>query len=177
MNHERETLTRQLNDLRTKITEASQASSEQELLVSRSMDRFHACLVDYDDLGHRIGTIAGAWDGPTEGPGGVDFSIELDLATDEMNDVQACGKRMREVIRPALSKYDEDIRGQTRGLGEDQSQLDSEYDKLALVVEKQKGDVGNKELELSKRLQEAENAKAVSRLSCYYATPSCLDAD
>lgn len=162
MNHERETLTRQLNDLRAKIHEASQASSEHELMVSRNMDRFHASLGEYSDLGHRIGTIAGAWDGPTEGPGGVDFSIDLDLATDDMNEVQACGKRMREVIRPALGKYDEDIRSQTRALGEEQSKLESEFDKLALVVEKQKGDVGNKELELSKRLEEAESAKAVS---------------
>lgn len=162
MNHEQDTLRRQLKDLRDKITEASQASSEHELLVSRSMDRFNACLSEYGDLGHRIGTIQGAWDGPVQGPGGIDYSIDLDLATDEMHDVQACARRMRETLRPALNKYDEEIRGQTRTLGQEQAQLDSEYDKLALVVDKQKGDVGNKELELAKRLQEADTAQAVS---------------
>lgn len=162
MNHDHSSLDRQLKELHQKIQEAGQLASDQEVLVSNSMDRFNAGIATYNALGETIGTFPNVWNGPVQGPGGVDYAIDLDLGTDDMHEVQACGRRMREVLRPALNKYDEDIRGQTRTLGEEQSRLDSEFDKLGLVVEQQKGDVDNKELELAKRLESAENAKSVS---------------
>lgn len=162
MTHERETMSRQLRDVRDKVLEANNVNYEHEVSLARLTDRFDAFLNDYTSLGHQIGTIPTSMDGPAEGPGGVDFSIDITLATEEMTEVQATAKRMREVLRPALGRYDEEIRGETRKLGEEQARLDSEFDKLGLMVEKQKSDVGNKELELSKHLESAESAKAVS---------------
>jgi hypothetical protein len=71
---------------------------------------------------------------------------------------------MRDVIRPALNKYDEQIRELTRAIGEEQAGLDEESDKLVLAVEKQKSDANNKDLELAKKNSEAEAAKDVSSL-------------
>jgi hypothetical protein len=97
------------------------------------------------------------------GPGGVDFTVDCDVSAEDVNEIQASGKRMREVVRPALSKYDEEIRSQTKVVGEEQAGLDEEIDKLGLAVDKQKGDESNKQLELSKKVSEADAAKTVSR--------------
>jgi kinetochore protein NDC80 len=161
MNHERESLTKQLHDLRSKIAEATQYAFDQELSVTKSMDRFDQHLTDYTSFAHQIGTMTPS-EGPFMGPGGVDYSIDLELGLGDVNEIQASGRKMREIIRPALNKYDEDIRIQTRVVGEEQAGLDGELDKLGMTVEQQKADASNKNLELRKKLTEAEAARAVS---------------
>jgi kinetochore protein NDC80 len=164
MNHERETLQRQLRDLASKNAEARQSSQDAEMAVTRMMDKFEQHLSDYTAFGYQIGTMIPTSDGPFLGPGGVDFTVDCDVSAEDVNEIQASGKRMREVVRPALSKYDEEIRSQTKVVGEEQAGLDEEIDKLGLAVDKQKGDESNKQLELSKKVSEADAAKTVSRL-------------
>jgi kinetochore protein NDC80 len=163
MNHERETLQRQLRDLASKNAEARQSSQDAEMAVTRMMDKFEQHLSDYTAFGYQIGTMIPTSDGPFLGPGGVDFTVDCDVSAEDVNEIQASGKRMREVVRPALSKYDEEIRSQTKVVGEEQAGLDEEIDKLGLAVDKQKGDESNKQLELSKKVSEADAAKTVSR--------------
>lgn len=165
MNHERETLQRQLREINSKNAEAWQASQEVEMTVTRTMDKFDNLMSEYVSFGHQIGTLTATADGVFAGPGGVDFTIDCDVSGEDVNEIQASGKKMRDVIRPALNKYDEQIRDLTKGVGEAQAGLDEESDKLILAVEKQKSDASNKELELAKKNGEAEAAKAVS-LKC-----------
>jgi len=162
MNHERETLQRQLREIASKNAEAWQASQEVEMTVTRTMDKFDNLMSEYVSFGHQIGTLTATMDGTFIGPGGVDFTIDCDVSGEDVNEIQASGKKMREVIRPALNKYDEQIRDHTKAVGEEQAGLDEESDKLVLAVEKQKSDASNKELELAKKNSEAEAAKAVS---------------
>lgn len=163
MNHEREALTKQLDDLRKKIKEASDYAFGQELLVTKSMDRFDQHLTDYTSFAHQIGTMTPSSDGLFMGPGGVDYSIDLELGQSDPSEIEASGRKMREIIRPALNKYDEDIRIQTKVVQEEQAGLDRECDVVGMTVEKQKADASNKNLELRKKLNEADVAKAVSR--------------
>lgn len=162
MNHERETLQRQLREIASKNAEAWQASQDVEMSVTRTMDRFENLMGEYTTFGHQIGTLSMTTDSSFVGPGGVDFTIECELSVEDVNKIQESGKKMREVVRPALNKYDEQIRDQTRALGEEQAGLDEESDKLVLVVEKQKSDATNRDLELAKKESEAEAAKDVS---------------
>jgi kinetochore protein NDC80 len=162
MNTERETLQRQLRDIASKNAEAWQASQDVEMTVSRTMDKFDNLMSEYISFGHQIGTLTATTDGSFIGPGGVDFTIECDVSAEDVNQIQASGKKMRDVIRPALNKYDEHIRDLIKVVGEEQAGLDEESDKLVLAVEKQKSDASNKDLELAKKNSEAEAAKDVS---------------
>jgi kinetochore protein NDC80 len=170
MNHERETLQRQLRETASKNAEAWQTSQDVEMSVTRTMDRFENLLSEYTTYAHQIGTLSPIADASFVGPGGVDFTIECEVSAEDVNQIQTSGKKMRDVIRPALNKYDEQIRELTRAIGEEQAGLDEESDKLVLAVEKQKSDANNKDLELAKKNSEAEAAKDVS-----FAPPSNLD--
>jgi len=162
MNHERETLQRQLRETASKNAEAWQTSQDVEMSVTRTMDRFENLLSEYTTYAHQIGTLSPIADASFVGPGGVDFTIECEVSAEDVNQIQTSGKKMRDVIRPALNKYDEQIRESTRAIGEEQAGLDEESDKLVLAVEKQKSDANNKDLELAKKNSEAEAAKDVS---------------
>ena len=162
MNHERETLQRQLRDTASKNAEAWQTSQDVEMSVTRTMDRFENLLSEYTTYAHQIGTLSPIADASFVGPGGVDFTVECEVSAEDVNQIQTSGKKMRDVIRPALNKYDEQIRELTRAIGEEQAGLDEESDKLVLAVEKQKSDTNNRDLELAKKKSEAEAAKDVS---------------
>jgi SMC interacting uncharacterized protein involved in chromosome segregation len=161
MTHERETLQRQLRDMATKNAEASQKASDVEMSVTRMMDRFGNQLDEYTSFAYEIGTVASTSSAPFMGPGNVDFTIDCDVSVEDVNQIQAAGKRMRDVLRPALSKYDEEIRRLIKTLMEEQAELDEDLDKLGLAVEKQKSDAKNKALEAEKELQKADAVRAV----------------
>jgi kinetochore protein NDC80 len=159
MNHERETLTRNLDELRAKTAEASQASYDAELQVTRSMDRLDQLLQDYNSLGQQIGTI------PLDrspGPGNVDFLLELELGIDDINDIQAVGVRMKKEIRPGLSAYREVFRSQARDTQDKIIVKEDEVDQLGQKVERQREDVEVHEHRLRVVVQNADEAKSVS---------------
>jgi kinetochore protein NDC80 len=164
MNHERETLTRNLDELRTKTAEASQMAYDNEMQVTKSMDRFEQYLQDYTALGHQIGVIQPLSEGLILGPGNVDYTIELDLGLEDLNEVQAAGRKMRSVIWPALQAYGEGFRKQQLELANSTIALDDKYDRLGQKVERQKDEVGNLEMRLKFVHEQAEDAKNVSGL-------------
>lgn len=161
MNHERETLTRNLDELRTKTAEASQMAYDNEMQVTKSMDRFEQQLQDYTALGHQIEVIQPLSEGITMGPGGVDYNIDLDLGLEDLNEVQTSGRRMRSVIWPALHAYGEGFRKQSLELGNQTIGLDDDYDRLGQTVERQKDEVGTLEVKLKFVHEQAEEAKNV----------------
>ncbi len=163
MNHERETLTRNLEELRTKTAETSQMAYDNEMQVTKSMDRFEQFLSDYTALGQQIGVIQPLSEGMILGPGDVDYNVELDLGVEDLNEVQIAGRRMRSVIWPALHAYAEGFRKQSLELGNSTIALDDEYDRLGQTVERQKEEVGNLEVRLKVVHEQAEDAKNVSR--------------
>ena len=164
MNHERETLSRNLEDLRLRIAEASQFAYDQEMQVTKSMDRFEQLLADYTALGHQIGTIPPLHDGsgPSVGPNGVDYSVEMDLGLEDLSEVQSAGRRMRSVIWLALQSYGEGFRREALELANQNIALDDEYDRRGQVVQAQKEEVGNSEMKLRNMHDQAEEAKSVS---------------
>ena len=162
MNHERETLTRNLDELRTKTAEASQLAYDNEMQVTKSMDRFEQYLQDYTALSHQIGVIQPLSESLVLGPGNVDYTVELDLGVEDLNEVQSAGKRMRSVIWPALQSYGEGFRKQLLELGNSTIALDDEYDRLGQEVDKQKEEVGDFEARLKFVHEQAEDAKNVS---------------
>lgn len=164
MNHERETLGRQLEELRQKISEASQFAYDQEMAVTKSMDRFEAHISDYTSLGHSIGTIPPVPDGPGPalGPGGVDFTVDLDLGVEDVGEVQSGGRRLRAEIWPALQTYGEQFRSQMVDVENGNIQLDDEIDRLAQRVERQKEEAANLDMKLGVVQDQAEEARVVS---------------
>lgn len=169
MNHERDTLGRQLEEIRQKILEANNISYDQEIAVSRSMDRFESFVSDYTQLAHSIGTIQpldfGSASGSASGalgPGGVDYSVDIDLGVDDVADVQSQGRRLRHEIWPALQQYNEGFRREAVELQNQTIQLDDEHDRLAQKVERQKEEVGNLEMKLGVVTDQADDAKDVS---------------
>ncbi|RSH90239.1 kinetochore-associated Ndc80 complex subunit ndc80 [Saitozyma podzolica] len=159
MNHERETLSRNLDDLRGKIAEARQFAYDQEMLVTKSMDRFEQLLADYTALGHQIGVIRPLSEGPTLGPGDVDYSVDVDLGLEDLHEVQGQGKNMRQVIWPALQAYGETFRKQMVEMENGNIALDDENDRLGQKVERQKEEAANLEMRLRVVREQAEEAK------------------
>lgn len=164
MNHERESLTRNLDELRTKIAEASQFAYDQEMQVTRSMDRFEQLLQDYTHLGHQIEILSRLSEGPSDGPGGIDYTVDLDLGQEDLNEVIQSGRRMRQIIWPGLQAYGEVSRKQVLDMANKQIALDDKYDRLGQKVGGQKEEVGNLEIRLKVVHEQAEEAKNVSRL-------------
>ncbi|KAL7424361.1 kinetochore-associated Ndc80 complex subunit ndc80 [Cryptotrichosporon argae] len=162
MNHERETLTRNLDEVRAKIAEASQAAYDQEMLVTKSMDRFEQLLADYTALGHQIGTIPAVHDGaaPSAGPGGVDYTIDLDLGMEDLAELQATGRQAVAIVRPALAAYGDDWRAQMREMQDRLIVLEDEHDQLGQKVERMKEEVGNLEMKLKVVHEQAEEARS-----------------
>lgn len=166
MNHERESLTRNLDDLRSKIAEASQSAYDQEMLVTKSMDRFEQLLQDYTALGHQIGVISPLGEGPSLGPGNLDYTIELDLGQEDLNEVQLDGKRMRQIIWPALQTYGETFRKQGLELANETIALEDEFDRLGSILERQKENVATREVKLRVAHEQVEDLKSVSGVYC-----------
>jgi kinetochore protein NDC80 len=163
MNTERETLARHLEDYRQKIAEASQHSYDQEMAVTKLMDRFDMHLSEYTALAHSIGTILPISDAPGAlGPGGVDYAVDVELGVEDVASVQAHSRRLRQEIWPALQAYGEGSRREMVDIQNQHIQLDDEHDRLAQRVERQKDEAANLEAKLSVANGQAEDSRAVS---------------
>ena len=165
MNHERETLTRSLDEFRARTAEASQMAYDNEMQVTKSMDRFEQLLQDYTDLGHQIGIIGLSSEGLLLGSGNVDYVIELDLGLEDLNEIQTTGKRMRSTIWPALQTQGEELRKQTLDLENEKIAKDYKLDQLCQKVEQQKEAVGESEAKLKGLHGVADEMKNVSSTS------------
>jgi len=165
MNHERETLSRNLEDLRVKIAEASQQAYDQEMQVTKSMDRFEALISDYTALGHQIGTIPALLDtpGPALGPDGVDYNIDLDLGMDDVNELIAGGKKLRGVIWPGLQSFSEKIRREVMELDNQKIVLDDELDKRSQEADGMRDEAAVRQTRLNMLQNQAEDLRAVSQ--------------
>ncbi|WVQ85202.1 hypothetical protein IAT38_007367 [Cryptococcus sp. DSM 104549] len=152
MTHERETLTRNLDELRVKIGEASQLAYDQEMMVTKSMDRFEALLVDYNSLAHQLGLMTS--------PEAATFVIDLDLGSEDLEEIKDVGAKMRSVIWQALQTHRETFRREALELGNRTIALENDFDKLGQKVEGQKGEAGNLEVRLKVANQQADDAQS-----------------
>ncbi|KGB77905.1 kinetochore protein NDC80 [Cryptococcus deuterogattii 99/473] len=159
MNHERDSLTRSLEDLRNKISEASQFAYDQEMVVTKSMDRFEGLLTDYNSLAHQIGLLDSSLDMPSLAAD-VNYNLDVDLGAEELEEVKAVGVRMRSIIWQALQTCRETFRQEALGLGNGTIALEDEFDKLGQSVERQKEEVGNLEVRLKIVHNQAEDAQS-----------------
>lgn len=169
MNADRDNLQRQIEDLRVKIGEASQHSYDQEMAVTKLMDRFDSYVSDYTQLAHSIGTIQPLADVPGAlGPGDVDYSIDIETTMEDIAAVQAQGRRLRHEIWPALQAYSEGFRREMAEVENQHIQVDDEHDRLAQRVERQKEEAANLEMKLGVVHEQAEEARSVRLvLSCW----------
>ncbi|ODO03107.1 hypothetical protein I350_05952 [Cryptococcus amylolentus CBS 6273] len=158
MNHERDTLSRNLDELRNKIAEASQVAYDQEMMVTRSMDRFEALLADYNALAHQLGLMSAPSESPSTFTGAADFVIDLDLGAEELEEIKAAGLNMRSSLWQALQTCREMYRQVALEVGNSAIVLEDEYDKLGQGVERQKEEVGNLEVRLKIVHQQADDA-------------------
>ncbi|ORX34350.1 HEC/Ndc80p family-domain-containing protein [Kockovaella imperatae] len=158
MNYERETLTRTLDEMRIKTMEASQFSYDQELQVTKSMDRFEQLYADYTSLAHQIGLVK---PGSRQSllAGKVDFTIDVELQAEDMADVQKEAKRLREQLRPELSAFGEKFRKEELELGNQVIELEDQHDRLTQEVEKHKQQVEMSEMRVKAQNDSAEDAK------------------
>ncbi|UOH82478.1 hypothetical protein LQV05_005180 [Cryptococcus neoformans] len=159
MNHERDSLTRSLEDLRNKISEASQFAYDQEMVVTKSMDRFEGLLTDYNSLAHQIGLLDSSLDVPSLAAD-VNYNLDIDLGAEELEEMKAVGVRMRSIIWQALQTCRETFRQEALGLGNGTIALEDEFDKLGQSVERQKEEVGNLEVRLKIVHNQAEDAQS-----------------
>ena len=160
MNFERETLTRTLEDMRVKTVEASQFSYDQELQVTKSMDRFEQLYADYTTLAHQIGIIK---PGSRDSSGAVNFTIDVELGGEDMTEVQREARRLREQLRPELQAFGERFRKEELDLANQGIELEDLHDRLVQEVEKQKQQVELLELRVKGHNDSAEEARKVGK--------------
>ena len=159
MTNERESLQRQLDEVRIKVAESKQQSYDHEMLVTKAMDRFEQLLQDYTVLGDQISILDSSNPGQL-GPNGIDYSLDLDITAQDPHEVQRAGKRMREVIWPALQTYSEGFRKQALELGNGAIALEDELDQLTQKSERQKEEISNLDAKLKIETAKADDAKA-----------------
>jgi kinetochore protein NDC80 len=161
MNHERETLTRNVEEIRLKLGEASRHAYDQEMHVTKAMDDLEQLVQDYTALGTQIGTIPPPDAGRQYGPGNVDYTIELDIGISDVGVIEAARSNMADVIRPALAAYGDGFRKQVSELSNSTIAIDNELDKLASLVESRKEEVINHEIKVRVLIEQAEDVKKV----------------
>ena len=171
MNHERETLTRNLDDLRVKITEMSSQAYDAEMQLTKSMDRFDALVGEYMNLAHQIGTIPLLQDqlGSTVGPDGIDYAIAFDVGADDVEKLIIEGKKLRSVIWPGLQSFGEKFRAETAEMDNKRIVLEDELDRKSHEVEAMRDEAETRLAKYNMLNDKAEEAKAVS-LYCYRFT-------
>ncbi|WVQ97786.1 hypothetical protein IAU59_004900 [Kwoniella sp. CBS 9459] len=160
MNHDRDTLIRQLDELRIRIAEVSQASYDHELMVTKSMDRFENLHADYSSLAHQVGLLSGSRDESLLHANNVDYHLELDLGGEDLDELRTIGSRMRSVVWQGLQAQREAYRQQALVLSNDAIALEDVYDRLGQQVDRQKEEVGNLEVKLRLAHEQAEAAQA-----------------
>jgi kinetochore protein NDC80 len=161
MNHDREQLTRTLDDLRRKIAEASQNAYSQEVAVTRSMDRFEQLISDYTTLCQQIGVIRPISEGPL-GPDGIDYNIELELGLEDLNELQSSGSKLRADIEPALKRFAQDLRAQLSSIRDEIIDLVQANEQVTQQIELKNNDKRNQEIKLSTEVEKADEMKKVS---------------
>jgi kinetochore protein NDC80 len=166
MNHERETLTRNLDDLRVKISEASSQAYDAEMQLTKSMDRFDVLVSDYTNIAHQIGTIPLLADGPgfALGPDGVDYNVDIDLGVEDVNELISEGKKLRSVIWPGLQAFGEKFRAETMELDNQKIVLEDELDRKMHEVEAMRDEAETRHAKYTMLNDKAEDAKQVSGL-------------
>ncbi|WVW78773.1 hypothetical protein I302_100735 [Kwoniella bestiolae CBS 10118] len=159
MNHERESLNRGLDDLRTKIAEASQMSYDQEMMVTKSMDRFETLLADYTALCHQIGLLSRSSDFASADNLDPDYKIEIDLGIEDLDELRTFGSRMRITIWQGLQNLRERYRQELLDLSNIKISLEDHCDRLGQQVESQLEEVGTLEVKLKMVHEQAEAAQ------------------
>ncbi|KAK6904037.1 hypothetical protein I203_107551 [Kwoniella mangroviensis CBS 8507] len=155
MNHERESLSRGLDDLRTKIVEASQMAYDQEMLVTKSMDRFETLLADYTASCHQIGLLTRSADLT----GQLDYKIEVDLGVEDLEDLRTSGIHMRSTVWQGLQNLRERYRQELIDLSDNRIALEDYCDRLGQQVEGQTEEVRTLEVKLKMINDQAELAQ------------------
>lgn len=163
MNHERESLSRNLEELRGKLQQARKHCHHQEMEVTDTMDRLSDLQQNYASIGHQIGCLGPSCKArflPSEG--GVDCSLEVELGSGDLTEMSLVGRTWNQVIRPALQEYGDDFHKEARTLQDDSIALEDLQDRLAQEVEQQRADAATREVRLKLIHDQTEEAKHVS---------------
>ncbi|WVQ68950.1 uncharacterized protein L199_007159 [Kwoniella botswanensis] len=134
MNHERESLSRGLDDLRAKIVEASQMAYDQEMMVTKSMDRFETLLADYTAFCHQLGLLTRSADIIFRDNAEFDYKIEVDLGVEDLDDLRTSGYHMRTTILQGLQSLRERHRQELIDLSDNRIAMEDYCDRLGQQV-------------------------------------------
>lgn len=163
MNHERDTLSRTLEELRGKFQQARKQCLHQEMEVTDTMDRLSDLQQIYASLGHQIGCL-----GPSckarflPKDGGVDCSLDVELGSGDLAKMSLVGQSWNQNIRPALQSYGDDIHKEARRLQDESIALEDMQDRIAQEVEQQRADVETRDMRLKLIQDQIDEAKNVS---------------
>ncbi|RXK42235.1 hypothetical protein M231_00593 [Tremella mesenterica] len=162
MNDSRESLNRQLEDLRTRISTVMTEAYNHEMQVTRAMDRFEQLLSDYIVQAQQIGLMRpiDSLGLPSAVPTNVDFNLDVDLRLEDLAEIQTAARRMRMEIRPSLYALSESVRKESEQLAHGQIALEDNYDRLAQEVERQREEAKTLEMRLKLVNDQADEAKA-----------------
>ncbi|OCF41822.1 hypothetical protein I317_04332 [Kwoniella heveanensis CBS 569] len=159
MNHDRDTLIRHLDELRIKIAEVSQSSYDQELMVTKCMDRFESLHADYTSFAHQIGLLSEPRDGSTVQPDDINYHLDFDLGGEGLEDLRTIGSRMRTSVWQGLQARRETYRQRALELSNDAITLDDIHDRIGQQVDRRKEEAANLEVKLRMTHEKAEAAQ------------------
>nr|XP_019008791.1 uncharacterized protein I206_06475 [Kwoniella pini CBS 10737]OCF47572.1 hypothetical protein I206_06475 [Kwoniella pini CBS 10737] len=159
MNHERDSLHRALDDLRGKIAEASQASYDNEMLVTRGMDRFETLHAEYAALTHNIGKRSLQSEDDSENVPMFDADIDVDLGVADLDALKSIGTFMRSSIWQGLQSRRERYRQEKLTLDNHAIVQEDLYDRSRQEVERQMEEVSTLEVKLKMIHDQADAAQ------------------
>ncbi|WRT65058.1 uncharacterized protein IL334_002000 [Kwoniella shivajii] len=160
MNNERDSLHRGLDELRTRIAEASQSAYDHEMLVTKAMDRFESLHAEYIDLAHHIGLPPQLADITLSDTHGLGLDLNLDLGVEDLEALKLSGAVMRSSVWQDLQSRREAYRQDGLQLGNSSITLEDQYDRLQQQAERQKEEIMTLEVKLKMIHEQAEAGQA-----------------
>jgi kinetochore protein NDC80 len=157
MNTDHETLSRNLEDLRQKISETHRTVMTLEVNVTNRASAAEEALEAYNNLLTSLELF------PPLPPPLQDVDLTLELNTAAPNPQQLLsGADIRKVIKPTLSSVAESMRSERASVESERIKVDNELDQLTLECENIDEDIGEVEKKVAGLNEQADDLRDVS---------------
>lgn len=159
MNTDRETLQRNLEDLRQKIDESKKAVLNLEVSVANRVTAVEEALDTYTAML----TTLGLYPTPPEPWQDIDLTLELNSASSNPSQLLA-GSDIRKIIRPTLSSVAENKRQERASVENESVKVNNELDQLTTECKNFDYEIGELDKKVTQLNEQADDLRDVWHL-------------
>lgn len=163
MNTDRETLQRNLEDLKQKIDESKKVVLNLEVTLANRVTAVEEAL----DLYTGMLTTRGLYPTPPEPWQDIDLTLELNSASSNLQHL-LIGADIRKAIRPTLSSVAENRRQERAGIETESVKVNNELDQMTIECKSRDYDTSEIEKKVAQLNEQADDLRDVRSLFPYF---------